>query len=463
MNRFVQTRAQNGHQNGQNGRAPTSPLGQSVNGDNGRPDRSSARDLKFSKKSGNTTLTNTEPLPGYTSNQVSDANLFSHNLYQQVEYGQSMDGSKEAQYQKDILEETTVGSDFDRTKSDIGFELEQYDEYNEGGFSTDDGNGYIHDRRPHVEIVGAKEVHTIQYKQSRSPLRSTKTAHQTQRQQPLAIAGRFEANKQHQDLQLRSGHGASEPHRDQGSRKRSRSGGALHAQVTRGLQQEVPDDGDDEADPESAGGQADATVRLGDVHLKSDGTEQATPVQSPIRQRKSRTLPQVPSSQNIQQPENPQAQENLAIDDRLIPDYSDAELKLMKYSDLDGENWDMVPKATQYKLPAELHGRKVTMEMKIAHHLKLDPEHGQLPFYENLSTEEWEQAGDLFIEKFAELMKKLKEKKRVKRETASQFENEIKEREKAVRDHATMLDTKLEGMEVAGKSLLGTKKKRTRG
>ena len=59
-------------------------------------------------------------------------------------------------------------------------------------------------------------------------------------------------------------------------------------------------------------------------------------------------------------------------------------------------------------------------------------------------------------------MKTLKEKKRFKRETASQFENEIKEREKAVRDHATKLDKQLEGMEVAGQSLLGTKKKKTR-
>jgi len=456
MNRFVQTRAQNG----QNGRVPTPPLAQSVNGDNVRSDRTSARDLKFTRKSGNTAPANTESGPGYASNQFNDAILFSHNPYQQAEYVQSMDEYKESRYQKDTLEETTVGSDFDRTKSDIGFEPEQHDEYNGAGLSADDGNGYMHDRRPHVELAGAKEVHTIQYKQSRSPLR-TKTAHQTQRQKPLAIPGRFEANKQHQDLQLRNGHVDPDPYRDQGSRKRSRSGGAPHAQVTRGLEQEVPDD-DEEDDIEVQGGQADATVRLGDVHFNSDGTEQATPIQSPIRQRKSRTLPQVPSSQSVQDPENPQAQENAAIDPRLIPDYSDAELKLMKYSDLDGEDWDMVPKAKQYELPAELRGRKVTLEKKIEHHLKLDPEQGQLPFYENLSTEEWEQAGDIFIEKFAELMKTLKEKKRFKRETASQFENEIKEREKAVRDHATKLDKQLEGMEVAGQSLLGTKKKKTR-
>ncbi|KAK0102947.1 hypothetical protein ONS95_000859 [Cadophora gregata] len=460
MNRFVQTRAQNG----QNGRVPTPPLPHGVNGDSVRVDRLSAQNLKFAKKAGNTAVTNGEPTPVHASNQVNDANLYSHNQYQQGEYGQGLDEYKAARFQKDTLEETTVGSDFDRTKSDIGFEPEPYDEYNDVGYSADDGNDYIHGRRPHVELPGAKEVHTIQYKQSRSPLRTTKTAPQTQRQQPLAIAGRFETNKQHQDLQLRNGRGDSDSYHEQGSKKRSRSGGAVpRAHNTRGHGREISIDGSEEDDMESQGGQADATVRLGDVQFNSDGTEQTTPVQSPIRQRKSRTLPQVPSSQHLQDPETHQAPENTGIDDRLIPDYSDPELQLMKYSDLDGEDWDMVPKAKAYKLPTELQGRKVTMETKIQHYLKQDPEHGQLPFYESLSTEEWELAGDIFIGKFAELMKKLKEKKRIKRETASQFENEIKEREKAVRDHATKLDTQLEGMEVAGQSLLGTKKKRSRG
>ncbi|KAH7314110.1 extracellular mutant protein 11-domain-containing protein [Rhexocercosporidium sp. MPI-PUGE-AT-0058] len=451
MNRFVTERAQNG-----NGRALTPPLAQPVN--KVRPERAPAQGLKISMKSGNSAPASIDPTPVYASNKFGERNIFSNNQYQQVEYNQDIDDyHKETQYRKDALEDTTVASDFDRTKSDIGFqpEPEQYYDDVDGGFSADEDNGYAHpDRRPYVEHAGTKEVHTIQYKQSRSPLVNNKAEHPSQRQQPFAIAGRFEGNKQHQNLQLRNGNGNTDSFRDQGSRKRSRSRDVPRAPVARGSGPDILDDEEDADDLEYPNGHPDATVRFVSNQISSDRTEQATPVPSPTHQRRARTPFQ--SSQNLQDPANPHAEQN-KIDDRLIPDYSTEELKRMTYSDLKSESWDMVPHAKPFKLPDELQGRKVTLEKKMAYYIKMDQDKVQYPFYESLTTEEWDQAGDIFIDKLGELMKKLKAKKKEKREVAEQFEEEINQRQRAVQVEAGKIDQRLDGMAITGQSLLRSK------
>ncbi|KAG4429681.1 hypothetical protein IFR05_014836 [Cadophora sp. M221] len=449
MNRFVKDRVPVG-----NGHITTPPLVQPVN--NVRPERAPAQSLKISMKSGSSAPANIDPGPLYVSNQFGERNTFPNNQYQHAEYDQGVeDFQKEAQYRKDTLEDTTVASDFDRTKSDIGFEP-QPEQYNDddvgGGFSADEGHDYEHpNRRPYIEHAGTKEVRTIQYKQSRSPLINTKTDHHSQRQQQFAVAGRFEASKQHHNLQLRNGHGNTDSFRDQGSRKRSRSRDVPRPPVARG-----PDLlSEDDDDLEYPNGHPDATLRLTNNQTSSDGTEQATPVPSPTRQRRSRMTTPFQSSQNLQDPPNGHGEK--IVDDRLIPDYSIEELKRMKYSDLKNESWDMVPNPKPFKLPDELQGRKVTLEKKMAYYIKLDPDKEQYPFYESLSTDEWDQAGDIFIDKLGELMKKLKAKKREKRGEAERFEEEINQRQKAIQNEAGKIDKRLDGMAVAGQSLLRSK------
>ncbi|KAH6716871.1 extracellular mutant protein 11-domain-containing protein [Leptodontidium sp. MPI-SDFR-AT-0119] len=452
MNRFVTERVPVG-----NGRTTTPPLVQPVN--KVRPERAPAQGLKISMKSGNSATANIDPGPAYASNQFGERSTFPNNQYQQEGYDHGIeDFHKETQYRKDTLEDTTVASDFDRTKSDIGFEPQpvQYDDDVDSEFSVEGGHGYEQNRRPYVEHAGTKEVHTIQYKQSRSPLINTKTDHHSQRQQQFAVAGRFEGNKQHHNLQLRNGHGNTDSFRDQGSRKRSRSRDVPRAPVARGSGPDLLGEDDEADDLEYPNGHPDATLRLINNQTSSDGTEQATPVPSPTRQRRSRMTPPFHSSQNLQDPANGHGEKKI-VDDRLIPDYSVEELKRMKYSDLQNEGWDMVPNAKPFKLPDELQGRKVTLEKKMAYYIKLDPDKEQYPFYESLSTDEWDQAGDIFIDKLGELMKKLKAKKREKREAAEQFEEEINQRQKAIQNEAGKIDKRLDGMAVTGQSLLRSK------
>ncbi|KAL2061789.1 hypothetical protein VTL71DRAFT_7167 [Oculimacula yallundae] len=449
MNRFVSARIA---PDGVNGRTKTPPLGQP--GNMARSERTlQAQSLKM-KTHGNTASANIEHAPAYSSEQFNEHNRISNNQYQQGGYAQETDETqRQTQYQRDVLEDTTVASDFDRTKSDIGFVEPEHDYYvedDDAGYG-DQNQGYReqdhvhHNHRPHVERAATKETHVLQYKQSRSPLVATKVE-PSQRQQHFSLAGRFEGKK-HQDLQIRNGN-------DQVSRKRSRSGDMHRAPVSRGLELDSPGEEDD-IDDIGPNGLQDVTVRLDNILPSSDTEEAAGPVR-----RTPRMPPQHQNSQNMPDPGRNQAEGKVA-DDRLLPDYSTEELKQMKYSDLESENWDMVPHAEPFELPNELQGRKVTLEKKIAYHIKLE-EDDQLPFYESLTTDEWEQAGDLFIEKFGDLMKKLKAKKREKRVAAERFENEIKEREAHVRNEAGKIDKALEGMEATGKSLLQTPVKRGR-
>lgn len=460
MNRFVAQRSSH------DGRTSTTPPLPAPAPNDIAPGREFARTLKISKSSGHTRIASTVPAATYASNQYE----IPSNQYQQGEYDQDGNGYQQGtRFDKETLDETIVGSDFDQTKSDVGFDPQldharYYDDEDDGDFQEDE---YAHVERPErrpVEHPGTNGAHIIHYKQSRSPLINAKPEPHSQRQQPSAAAGRFEG-KQHQDLQLRNGHTEVDTYRDQASRKRSRSRDVARVPVPRGLGHVMPGEEEEADEFDYAGGQPDVTVRLFENHASSDDVDHPTPVQSPARkaQRKSRMAG---SSQTIDDQNNRNNTVNqnnaeggeVVVDYRLIPDYEDKELKQMKYSDLEKEGWDMIPKSEPYKLPPHLQSRKATLTEKIKHHLPADLAQERDDFYAGLSTEEWEQAGDLFIEKFAELMKKLKEKKKEKRQLASRFEDEIKSREKAVRDQTGKIDDLLDGMAVTGQSLIKPKK-----
>ncbi|CZT00729.1 hypothetical protein WAI453_009174 [Rhynchosporium graminicola] len=453
MNRFVNIRAVQSGQQVPSERNGTPPLGQT--GTMALNERALAQNLKM-KTSGNTTSANIERAAPYTSNRFNGPNGYSNTQYQQAGYGQEIDETqRDTQYHKDVLEDTTVASDFDRTKSDIvidpGYKHHGEDErgYTQQVFSHPDEQANVYpNHRTFDDYAGAKEPHIIQHKQSRSPLVNTKPEPVSQRQQSLAPATRFEGKKLHQDLQLRSGY-------DQVSKKRSRSRDMARAPAPRVpvAESDSPEEDDDADDLDFPNDPLDATVRLDrnqiNNHVSSDN-EGA----SPTRRLKSRTFPQSQSSQNQPLVED-EVQGGDVVDVRLIPDYTIEELKRMKYSDLESEGWDMVPYAKPFELPNELQGRKVTLEKKVTYYAtKVTEEDDQIPFYESLTTEEWDQAGDLFIEKFGELMKRLKAKKQEKRKAAEGFEDEIRDREKAVRNEAGKIDKCLEDMEITGKSLL---------
>ncbi|KAI1002371.1 hypothetical protein K3495_g5831 [Podosphaera aphanis] len=156
----------------------------------------------------------------------------------------------------------------------------------------------------------------------------------------------------------------------------------------------------------------------------------------------------------------PQADSN-TIDPET--DYNDEALKKMKYSELEAQSWEDIPSRKVFSYPRELRGPKITLETKMDYYLAVAHK-DKVPagparktaeaFYEQLSSKEWDQAGEIFIEKFTGLMQKLQEKRREKRHIAEEFEKEVQARERVVRGHLDKLDKKLDDMRANGESLL---------
>jgi hypothetical protein len=176
-----------------------------------------------------------------------------------------------------------------------------------------------------------------------------------------------------------------------------------------------------------------------DFEIGSDGAE--TPAASPTPQRKLRLTDRLQSSQVTMRDSYPTA------------DYDDETLKGMQYSDLKSEDWDKDPNPKPFELPTELQGPNVELGDRIKYYAEKRDEELAL-FFEQLSTSEWEQAGDWLIDKFADLLKQLKNKKQEKRALVEQFEAEIEARENAVRAKSELLDKKFKEMKASGEDVL---------
>ncbi|RKF75664.1 hypothetical protein GcM1_232047 [Golovinomyces cichoracearum] len=149
----------------------------------------------------------------------------------------------------------------------------------------------------------------------------------------------------------------------------------------------------------------------------------------------------------------------------LIPlaDYDDETLKKMSYNELMSQSWEDAPDKKTFSYPRELRGSATTLETKINYYLTntFKDKNATGPgrkaaeaFYEQLTSKEWDEAGEIFIGKFTELMHKLKEKRQEKRDLTHKFESIIHARESAVRRKSIILDKKLHDMRTGGESLL---------
>ncbi|POS86234.1 hypothetical protein EPUL_003535 [Erysiphe pulchra] len=145
-------------------------------------------------------------------------------------------------------------------------------------------------------------------------------------------------------------------------------------------------------------------------------------------------------------------------------DYDDETLKKMTYADLEAQSWEEVPSKKAFSYPRELRGSGTSLETKIDFYLagtnkeKNNAEGSgrktAVAFYEQLTSKEWEEAGEIFMCKFTDLMQKLQEKRREKRELTYKFESMIQARERTVRSQIKAVEKKLQDMRSGGESLL---------
>ncbi|KAL2872371.1 extracellular mutant protein 11-domain-containing protein [Aspergillus lucknowensis] len=137
----------------------------------------------------------------------------------------------------------------------------------------------------------------------------------------------------------------------------------------------------------------------------------------------------------------------------LEPDYPPEILCTKSFAELQAEPFDKTPtpnvKETEPQLPVE----KEKDEDKVSFLLRLS-ENERAEYFAKLSVNEWEEHGDLLIERFSKMMSKMKELRHARRKTASIFEAEIKRRNELVEEQSAELASKFEEMRAGGAEVL---------
>lgn len=142
-----------------------------------------------------------------------------------------------------------------------------------------------------------------------------------------------------------------------------------------------------------------------------------------------------------------------------VSDYDDQQLEGMTYQNLKDETWESEKYNKASALPQELQDPEFTLEERFQNCVKLDSDKEetqeiQVEFFAKLSTTEWEEAGDLFVGRFVEIMTKLKEARQSKRKIATDFEKLIEEREAAIREKSEKLDKDFAEMRKGGEGVI---------
>ncbi|KAI8633408.1 extracellular mutant protein 11-domain-containing protein [Xylariaceae sp. FL1651] len=128
-------------------------------------------------------------------------------------------------------------------------------------------------------------------------------------------------------------------------------------------------------------------------------------------------------------------------------DYDDGALAAMDYAALKHEAFDFDP--AQAEARSVVAPPRGTLPEKLEHFITKD-EASQVDFFTKMPVKDWEESGDWFLERFGEIMNRFKEARKTKRNIIEAFENEIAEREEAVRNKIqgigqTLADLKAEG------------------
>lgn len=147
-----------------------------------------------------------------------------------------------------------------------------------------------------------------------------------------------------------------------------------------------------------------------------------------------------------------------------IPDYSDEELKKKRFADLKNEDWAVgMPK---YQLPRDFDddfkGPNVTVQQKMESFRKvrltddasvLKSDNEQEAFFEHLSDEDWEAAGEYIRAKTDEAMKNMQSTRQKKREITARYEKMYEDREKLIQKKALLIQSQLVQIQNQGMSI----------
>ena len=137
-------------------------------------------------------------------------------------------------------------------------------------------------------------------------------------------------------------------------------------------------------------------------------------------------------------------------------DYTPAELSGMTYKLLSSESFDHIPKPNTASLPAKFTEATVTDKVQKAYDLKDDDARRSYRevILSHLTIEQYEEAGDILLERFCEVVGRYKEARRSKRNVAKELEKEVAQREHLVRGKTAAIDGDFIGLRQAGQKVV---------
>jgi hypothetical protein len=132
-------------------------------------------------------------------------------------------------------------------------------------------------------------------------------------------------------------------------------------------------------------------------------------------------------------------------------DYDLEELYNKDYASLKGEPFDHSPQAQSFVVPGLPNTAVLTDKL-----VKLNGANPQTQasFFASLNIDEWEEAGDWFLDRFGETINRLKDVRREKRKAARAFEDEIEVRETAVSKKRALTSVAMSEMKASGAAIL---------
>ena len=141
---------------------------------------------------------------------------------------------------------------------------------------------------------------------------------------------------------------------------------------------------------------------------------------------------------------------------RIDLDYATNELAQMSYQQLLVESFDNDPTLRDQQLPADLlHG---LLSDRLAHlfafNISVDQGEQRAAFFSVLTIEQFEECGDLVIDRLGSIVSKFKAARRLKRKIAKEFEDEVARRQGCVREMNSILEEDLKRMRQNGTDIM---------
>ncbi|KAL8824550.1 MAG: hypothetical protein Q9191_004975 [Dirinaria sp. TL-2023a] len=138
-------------------------------------------------------------------------------------------------------------------------------------------------------------------------------------------------------------------------------------------------------------------------------------------------------------------------------DYTREELAGMSYKLLNSESFDHIPKPSGTALPSDLAQASLADKLDHVYQLK-DKEEQRRNVFASLSIEQYEETGDLILEKFASLLNRYKDARREKRDAARGIEKEVAQREERVRSKTHAVEKDLTGLKRGAEDVIRGKR-----